>query len=108
MARPRSKRRATPSGGVPIELTSPGLASEVWSDPDLVLGFCDAYGLPAPPDYVLPSPRACRDHAAAAWCTVNGYVNRHGGVHWQQASELDIPPIGRSRIRARITALQRK
>lgn len=108
MARIRSKRRVTPRGGVPAEITTEGLDSIVWRDADLVHGFCDAYGLPAPPSYVLPSPRACRDHAAASWAKVNGYVNRFGGVHWAQVAELDIPGVGRARIRARIAALKGK
>ena len=109
MAKPRRKQRSQPSrGGVPVEITTEGVDSVVWLDPDLVLGFCDAYGLPAPPDYVLPSPRACRDHAAASWAKVNGYVNRFGGVDWAQVADLDIPGVGRARIRARIAALKGK
>lgn len=108
MAKVRSKDTQRPVGAVPSELTSTGLDSVVWSDPDLVLGFCDAYDLPAPPSYVLPSPRACRDHAAMSWATVNGYVNRYGGVLGNELAQLDIPPAGRARIRARIAALKGK
>lgn len=109
MAKPRRKQHSQPvSGGVPAELTSPGLESVVWTDPDLVLGFCDAYGLPAPADYMLPSPRACRDHAAMSWAQVNGYVNRWGGVLGNELDQLDIPPAGRARTRARIAALKGK
>lgn len=108
MAKVRSKDTQRPVGAVPSELTSTGLDSVVWSDPDLVLGFCDAYGLPTPPDYVLSSPRACRDHAAMSWATVNGYVNRWGNVDWSLMDEVDIPPAGRARTRARIAALKGK
>ena len=109
MAKPRRKQHSQPvSGGVPVEITTEGLDSVVWSDPDLVLGFCDAYGLPAPASHFLASPRACRDHAAMSWAKVNGYVNRYGGVLGNELAQLDIPPAGRARIRARIAALKGK
>ena len=109
MAKPRRKQRSQPSrGGVPVEITTEGVDSVVWLDPDLVLGFCDAYSLPAPPAHVLLSPRACRDHAAESWARVNGYVNRYGGVLWNDLHRLDVPPAGRARTRARILAIVKK
>lgn len=102
MAKVRSKDTQRPVGAVPSELTSTGLDSVVWSDPDLVLGFCDAYGLPAPEDHLLGMPRACRDHAAQHWALVNGYLNKYGSVHWGLLSEVDVPAIGNARIRAKV------
>lgn len=102
MARIRSKSVVRHRGGIPVEITTEGLDSEVWSDPDLVLGFCDAYGLPAPADYILSYPRACRDHAAESWARVNGYLNKFGAVHWSLLSEVDVPAVGGARVRAKI------
>lgn len=102
MARIRSKSVVRHRGGIPVEITAEGLDSEVWSDADLVLGFCDAYGLPAPEDHLLGRPRACRDHAAQHWALVNGYLNKYGSVHWGLLSEVDVPAIGNARIRAKV------
>lgn len=102
MARIRSKSVVRHRGGIPVEIKTEGLDSEVWSDADLVLGFCDAYGLPAPEDHLLVSPRACRDHAAESWASVNGYLNRYGAVHWELLSEVDVPGVGGARIRAKV------
>lgn len=109
MARIRSKSVVRHRGGIPAEIKTEGLDSEVWTDPDLVLGFCDAYGLEVPEDHLLDSPRACRDHAAESWAKLNGYLNRWGSVRWDLLSEVNVPAPGNARTRAKVdSAIQQQ